>query len=148
MQRHESHRRSARRRFLFSVGPILLLVGIRPGIGQTADPAAEPRSIQQGVYTEKQARRGERVMDEVCTVCHAVDYYQGSFLNSWTGTNLNALFELISTTMPDDSPGGLKRRQYADVLAYILELNGVPAGEEELDSKKSSLEKILIEWRR
>ena len=28
--------------------------------------------------------------------------------------------------MPDDNPGKLSRRQYADIVAYLLQLNGMP----------------------
>ena len=38
------------------------------------------------------------------------------------------LYELIRTTMPDSNPGALSRDEYAGTLAYILKLNGVPAG--------------------
>jgi polar amino acid transport system substrate-binding protein len=39
----------------------------------------------------------------------------------------------MSTTMPEDNPGSLKPQQYADVVAYFLELNGYPEGKAELD---------------
>ena len=47
--------------------------------------------------------------------------------------------------MPQDSPGGLTPQQYADVLAYIFELNELPAGQEELSANKEVLRGILIE---
>jgi hypothetical protein len=38
----------------------------------------------------------------------------------------------MKTTMPGNSPGGLDDRVYADVLAYLLEAHGLPAGQREL----------------
>ncbi|KKK48457.1 hypothetical protein LCGC14_3144920 [marine sediment metagenome] len=37
--------------------------------------------------------------------------------------------------------------QYADFLAYIFELNGLPTGQEELSGREEALAKILIERR-
>ena len=108
----------------------------------------EPSSVRDGVYTEAQARRGEKIYNDVCIACHMPEWFAGTFLESWNGTRVSALYELISTTMPEDRPGGLKKRQYADVLAYIFQMNGLPAGETELQSQREALGKILIEWRK
>jgi hypothetical protein len=75
------------------------------------------------------------------------DWFKGSFLQAWNGATVGMLYERIRTTMPEDRPSGLKNREYADILAYIFELNGIPPGEEELASRKSELDKILIQWR-
>ena len=41
--------------------------------------------------------------------------------------------------MPDDNPGGLPRQTYVDVMAYMLELNGYPAGSDELPPNEDVL---------
>ena len=41
----------------------------------------------------------------------------------------------------------LKRREYLDLLAYILSLNDMPAGKEELPVAPDALKKIVIKWR-
>jgi mono/diheme cytochrome c family protein len=112
---------------------------------QTNVPPDGARSIQSGVYTLEQARRGEQVYREVCSACHLPDWFSQSFLQSWSGNTAAALFELIRTTMPEDRPGALKRQQYVDMLAYIFELNGVPPGEDEMPGRKRALEALLIE---
>ena len=111
-----------------------------------ADPAAT-KSVLEGVYTEEQARRGEKITNDVCGTCHMEDWFTGSLLESWAGATVEMLYELIRTTMPQDRPGSLERQQYADVLAYIFELNGLPAGQEELSPRKEALARILIERR-
>ena len=127
---------------LFFVGT-LVLTSPRTAAAQ-ADPAAT-KSILEGVYTEEQARRGEKITNDVCSNCHMEDWFTGSLLASWAGATVEMLYELISTTMPEDRPASLERQQYADVLAYIFELNGVPTGQEELSADKEALRAILIE---
>ena len=73
------------------------------------------------------------------------DWFTGSLLESWAGATVEMLYELIRTTMPQDRPSSLERQQYADVLAYIFELNGLPAGQQELSADKEALRAILIE---
>ncbi len=129
---------------MFFVGTLVLTLA-RTAAAQ-ADPAAT-KSVLEGVYTEEQARRGEEITNDVCSACHMEDWFTGSLLESWAGATVEMLYELISTTMPEDRPASLERQQYADVLAYIFELNGLPAGREELSARKEALARILIERR-
>jgi hypothetical protein len=57
------------------------------------------------------------------------------------------LYDLISNTMPMNDPGTLSSQEYIDVIAYILKLNGVPAGKAELRPDAAALkqQRILIE---
>ncbi len=126
---------------------LLVALKVQPVTGQAGDTAVPTRSVQDSVYTEEQARRGEELMEDVCGACHMADWFTGTFLQSWAGTKVSALYEVIRTTMPEDRPGALKRQQYADVLAYIFELNGLPPGQDELAATKGALGEILIEWR-
>lgn len=38
------------------------------------------------------------------------------------------MFEIISDSMPEDDPGGMKPEEYADVIAHLLRLNRVSDG--------------------
>lgn len=126
----------------------LLVVCLTPRVARAQDePAPGPRSTLDGVFTEEQARRGEALNQKVCGACHMPEWFTGTFMRSWSGATVGMLFDLISATMPEDRPGGLKRREYADVLAYIFELNGLPPGDEELSSRKEVLAEILIQGR-
>src|SRR5215831_4689712 len=93
-------------------------------VGQTA------RSVSDGVYTTAQADRGKLLSGEECARCHSESLGGGeaapplageAFVARWQ--NAGDLFEKIRTTMPTDSPGRLGRREYADILAYILSVN-------------------------
>jgi len=140
--------RPARRTTVATVAAIGVLSFFGAGASAQTPSGDEPGArVADGVFTETQARQGEKVMRNVCSSCHMPDYYKGTFLQAWRGTTLDRLYNLISTTMPEDRPGGLKRREYTAVLAYILELNGLPPGDEELTGLQTDLQEILIEWR-
>ena len=112
-----------------------------------ASQAPAPRSVQDGVYTAAQAERGKQVYKQACAECHALDWYQGETMQPWDGAPLFDLYELIATVMPQDNPGSLKRREYVDLVAFLLSLNGMPAGAKELPNQPSDLKQILITWR-
>ena len=117
------------------------------GTALHAQSAPAGKSTNEGVYTAEQAARGEKVSVEVCSMCHSPkeDFTRNGFLNSWTGKPIRALFHNLKETMPEDMPGSLSAQQYADVVAYILKLNGMPTGSSELKSDDESLSTIIFE---
>jgi cytochrome c5 len=81
------------------------------------------------LYTEEQATTGTEVFKKVCVECHEkADITNVDFRGKWNGRTLYDLYELVRSTMPDSNPGSLSREEYAGALAYILKLNGLPAG--------------------
>lgn len=118
----------------------------------TALPAAasaqEPdtRSTLDGVFTAEQADEGRAAYEKNCTACHAAGYFTAStFQRSWSDRALYWLFKQIRTTMPEDNPGSLDRRDVADILAYILSLNDYPAGDLPLPHEDDPLRLIVLE---
>jgi len=117
-----------------------------------AQPAA---STRDGVYSEAQAGRGQASYKAACASCHGEALEGGGaaypplagedFFNNWAGANLNDLFDRIQTTMPGDRPGKLSRAENADILAYILKVNKMPAGAKDLPTDAEALKKIKIE---
>jgi mono/diheme cytochrome c family protein len=104
----------------------------------------EARSVQAGVYTAEQAERGAKAFEETCLACHQPEEFsEGAYLDGWEGQKMGDLIELIRSTMPQDNPGSLKRKDYVDVGAYLLQLNGVPPGDTEMDA--STVDEITIE---
>ena len=47
--------------------------------------------------------------------------------------------------MPDDGPGALPEATYLDAMAYILEMNGYPAGDLELTADMSRMDSVPFE---
>lgn len=116
--------------------------------------AAESRSVQQGVYTKEQAARGKTVYNQECARCHSENLAGGedspelagsAFREQWKGKTVGGLFEVTRKTMPTDGPGTLSRKQYADVIAYLLSSNEYPAGNAELGTELEVLTQIRIE---
>ena len=103
-----------------------------------------PTSVQAGVYTDAQAERGEKFFGESCMVCHQPEEFSdGGYMEGWSGQSVNDFVEFVRSTMPEDNPGRLKRREYVDIISYFFKLNGLPNGETELEPK--SLRGIQIE---
>ena len=101
--------------------------------GAPATEAAADAPAPVAFYTEEQARRGQRAFRQVCSDCHYTSEFKGPvFTDVWARRTARDLYRELRRTMPDDNPGGLPRQTYVDVMAYILELNGYPAGSDEL----------------
>lgn len=125
---------------------LLAILWLSPvaALAQQADSAT--KTTLHGAYTTAQARSGAAIFRTECGDCHAAARFQDSaFLVSWKGRPVRDLFELIRTQMPLDNPGALRRPEYADVLAYIFALNGLPAGDSSLPADDAGLRRIRIE---
>jgi len=129
--------------------PIRIAVLLTPGVlpAQSAGSAPE-RSTLAGVYTASQATRGSDLYAMSCQSCHTPASHAGpEFTGKWTGRTLLELFEYIRTSMPKSEPGSLSRREYVLVLAYLLKLNGLPAGASELPTDAEGLDRIRIAFK-
>jgi mono/diheme cytochrome c family protein len=99
--------------------------------------SAQDRTADQGVYTSAQAARGATVFEAHCLSCHreggtAPVLAGARFTKSFADSTLLAVFTTIQTTMPRNSPGSLTEKEYVDVVAHLLKLNGFPDGMTEL----------------
>jgi mono/diheme cytochrome c family protein len=113
------------------VGLLLGAVFVRPAGAQLAPTVT---------YSDSQAVRGQQWFESVCQHCHEVrDISSPDFKVRWAGRTAFDLFEIISTTMPQADPGTLSRRTYVDIVAYLMQLNGVPAGRSALLAEPQAL---------
>ncbi len=133
-----------RRTFAF-----LILLCAASGAG-----AQTTSSVWDGAYTDLQAARGAEGFGGHCAGCHgatlggtgeAPALVGARFLSDFNGLTLGDLFDRIRTSMPQDNPGSLSRETYADILAYILKSNAMPAGAKELDRRSEYLKAISFE---
>jgi len=132
-----------RRRFAIALAvPVLVFV---PLFAQTT------KSVWTGVYTTEQATRGTDLYQRVCSECHGDDLEGrerspalagSSFAQRWDGATLKKLFERMQEMPPGDPGKRLQPNQYADVLAFLLSANDVPAGSQSLVSDKDVLAAI------
>lgn len=108
--------------------------------------AQEMKSVKSGVYTSEQADRGVALYKQKCASCHAPNRFTDDlFYTSFAGKPMWEMFDVISDSMPEDDPGGMKPEEYADVIAYLLKLNGFPTGQTDLPTSKDTLSLILFE---
>jgi hypothetical protein len=49
--------------------------------------------------------------------------------------------------MPKNQPGSLTQREYARVVAYLLMMNGMPPGSDELPTDSTALRQVRIEFK-
>jgi mono/diheme cytochrome c family protein len=127
----------------------LILLAAVAGV-LTAPPAyaqdGEVRSARSGVYSDAQAMRGKDLYAMQCRSCHTPESHTGAIFDAWWGgRRLAELFEFVQERMPKNEPGSLTPQEYADVVAYLLRMNRMPAGSDELSTDVATLKKIRIE---
>lgn len=126
-------------------------------VGQaTTTSAAGARSVWTGVYTELQASRGERDYGRTCAKCHGLSLEgdaasevpalnADAFMRRWSGKTVRGLFDVLVRSMPADAPGTLSPQRSAELVAYLLRANALPAGDTLLPSDPDELAAITIE---
>jgi mono/diheme cytochrome c family protein len=118
---------------------------------QTAPSGANAgRSVWSGVYTAEQAALGMSVFENNCAECHLSDLtgragppLKGDdFMEHWRGKTVGGLFEKIKTTMPADWRTQLNDTRALNVVSFLLEKNGFPAGPDALTIETAASAKI------
>ncbi|WP_206244163.1 c-type cytochrome [Novosphingobium terrae] len=113
--------------------------------GSMSSAASLPQA--PGRYTAEQAAHGAQVYAQACAMCHKEDLggdfdtppLVGRFARNWSGSTLASLADYLHRAMPEFAPGSLSAQDNADVLAYLLQANGEPAGARALPSDPSAL---------
>ena len=104
------------------------------------------KSVWSGAYTAAQAERGRQAFNQNCANCHQQDLsgkgeipgLKGDgFMERWHDYSVKPLFTMIKTEMPpirfrtpETKP--LPDATYVDIISYLLQANGFPAGDTEL----------------
>lgn len=117
------------------------------GLILCASTSADPRTVNDGVFTKDQAKIGEQLYSQHCMLCHDKKYFR-PVLKRWAGQPLGIIFAIMSTSMPESNPGFLSEKEYVDILAYILSLSRYAAGDSELDYNNGALNDVTIEPRK
>jgi quinoprotein glucose dehydrogenase len=114
------------------------------------------RTIWDGVFTEAQAARGQEAYRQACASCHLDDLLGerdapplagAQFSNRWAGSTADDMLQTIRRTMPQEAPDTLGVQGYADIVSYLLKVNGSPAGAAELPADSTTLQQIRITGR-
>jgi mono/diheme cytochrome c family protein len=112
--------------------------------------AQTTRTVQDGVFTDAQAARGQAIYAKRCASCHGDTLNGGqapplvgdAFVASWRSEPLSALVSKIQHTMPADAPGELTADQTVDVVAHMLKAGGFPPSTTVLASSEEALSRI------
>ena len=104
------------------------------------------------LYTAAQAEEGDYLFVHKCAECHGSDMEGMSapplkgpdFRRLATARNFNvqSLLTFVSLYMPRYAPGSLTPEQYSDLVAFILQQNGYPAGSSELSAATPNLKDL------
>lgn len=104
-------------------------------------------SIWDGAYTTAQAARGKTAYSNNCARCHGSSLEgndeipalaSAHLMVDFDGQTAGDLVHRIQTTMPMDAPGTLNMATVTDIAAFILQSNGLPAGNTELPADPSA----------
>jgi mono/diheme cytochrome c family protein len=131
------------------------LSGAGPSSGQvqTGSINRKTASGERPQFAAAQSAAGKTAYNANCAVCHGNTMTNGTFgpplageyfRKKWSGRTVRALSDRVKA-MPPASPGSLEDDTYIDIMAYILEVNGYPAGNARLPGTSAALERMNIE---
>jgi mono/diheme cytochrome c family protein len=123
-------------------------------VAAVTEPAAwaQGKTVWDGVYTAPQAARGAASFATSCARCHAVDPSANeagrnlagkAFWDSFRESTVESLLDFVSKNMPNQAGGTLSADTYADLVAYILSRNELPAGATELSKESAAGVQII-----
>lgn len=136
----------------FAVVPLIcLLLGVALVYAQAE--VAGPTAVDTPVFTAEQALLGAEVYRQNCQMCHHAGLQGDSFaatlagsffINRWAERPVLQLATFLKTQMPYGAGGSLSDEAYAQVIAFILDFNGYPAGETEFPLDLAELPEGLV----
>jgi S-disulfanyl-L-cysteine oxidoreductase SoxD len=125
---------------------VVIIIAFAGDVSAQTTAPKRPRTTRSGIYTTQQAKRGQDVYVGLCKSCHTPETHTGAvFATKWNGKALSELYGYISEQMPKNEPGSLSPEEYADVMTYVLKLNGMPAGTKELPPDGDAMKSIRID---
>ncbi|HTS58251.1 MAG TPA: c-type cytochrome [Terriglobales bacterium] len=121
-----------------------LLVRADPKRGGDANLAAgarvsgglPPTSNSAGWYTPEQAAKGAKSYQKACANCHGPKLQGGAgpalvgrqFWQEYGGKKVSTLWSAVHTEMPMSAPGSVSAVNSTNIMAFLLQKNGVPSG--------------------
>ena len=110
------------------------------------------QTLNDGIYTDQQAMRGQTLYQNRCASCHGANLAGRTgppltgddFLSNWDTHPLLDLANKILKTMPRDDTGALTPQETADLLTYILQAGKFPSGRAELILNEAALNGVTF----
>lgn len=116
-------------------------------------PVSVDAQLSSPTYMAEQADTGKAIYAEQCASCHGANVDDGpfgpplkgvEFQQRWGGKSVDTLFDYLDAQMPPAAPGSLGDDQYARVLAFLLQQNGVPPGTQPLPGDSALLKAMML----
>jgi len=113
--------------------------------------SAQGKTTLDGIYSDAQAARGEKVYGTSCMTCHGDDLSGGGqtpplagkeFNSDWNDLSMGDLYDRTHLSMPADKPGSLTPEQTVDVIAYLLKKGSFPTSPTDLPTDTAALKAI------
>jgi mono/diheme cytochrome c family protein len=128
---------------------------------RVADTGPSPKSkhpTSPALYTADQATKGFLLYAQNCAMCHGPSMegqsggYPGpalkgaDFADPSYDFHVDEIFNFVAKLMPSATPGSLSHETYVQIMAYLLQQNGYPAGSHELVYEEAEKSKVAIRY--
>ena len=139
MPSSSQHRRTA---FHLAALACTVILALIPATSEAQDPVPDDPVAQQ-------IDIGGQWFRARCVECHEKgDLTNANFQVKWSGQSAFDLYDIIQRTMPENEPGMLTRGTYTAIVAYLMKLNGMPAGTTILSSDTTALRAVQLSFTR
>lgn len=100
----------------------------------------QPGDAPPALFTASQAKQGAAKFADNCAQCHG-DTLEGmagpalkgpNFASEKSAFKVSDIFTILVNNMPATQPGSLAHDDYVQIMAFLLQQNGYPAGNSEL----------------
>lgn len=137
---------------------------IAPSKHRVCDTPAKPHKGMKksdkppALYTDAQSTAGGPAYFSNCSMCHGplLDGQKGGysgpalkgadFADPSYDFHVDEIFHFVAKQMPAATPGSLTNELYVDIMAYILQQNGYPAGPTELTYDGAMKSRVPIRY--
>ena len=131
------------------VGTALFVLTVVFGVW--AQTAVKGNNASRGLYTEEQASRGKNQYGKNCSGCHMENLRGAGTVPALSGDDfihhyysVGDLYSKVSMSMPADNVHGLTSETYANIVAYLLQSNGLPAGKDVIPRDVNMMKKMAL----
>lgn len=127
---------------------LAMTLGLVWAVALSAAAHTSQATTNDGIYSKAQADAAKAQFDKLCASCHAFtvaekrkpeDLPLGDepFIKAWEGKPVIELVSLIEFTMPNDGSAIVTGEEALNLVAYVLQRNGYPAGEAPLTKERA-----------
>jgi cytochrome c5 len=143
------------------IGLAVLLVAVGVRLGSDPLKAGSDRNLtpqkttKDKIFSKEQATRGGELYVKSCEHCHTPEKVPAGkkpgppvkgdkFFEVWSDRPVGELYGSILNTMPSDGSMVLTSDQTLDLIAYILQINGMPEGTAPLKNDETMKTTVII----